>query len=239
MTSREAAYISSGTWSLVGMELDEPVLTGASRTANFTNEGGVDGRIRYLRNAMGMWVLNECVDAWRREDEEAELERVLDDAARASRWVVFDVDHPSLVPAGDMPSRVERLVTDAGQTRLSRGELVRSILESLAHSYAVTLDELEALTGVAVDAVHLVGGGSQNPLLCQLVADHSAAPWPPVRSRPRRSATSSSKRARRDWSRATWRPSGCEWRPPFRLGGTSRRPDGGSGRPARSTVRSV
>jgi rhamnulokinase len=173
MTSREAAYISSGTWSLVGMELDEPVLTGASRTANFTNEGGVDGRIRHLRNAMGMWVLNECVDAWRREDEEAELERVLDDAARASRWVVFDVDHPSLVPAGDMPSRVERLVTDAGQTRLSRGELVRSILESLAHSYAVTLDELEALTGVAVDAVHLVGGGSQNPLLCQLVADHS------------------------------------------------------------------
>ena len=173
LASPEAAYISSGTWSLVGMELDEPVLTGASRIANFTNEGGVDGRIRYLRNAMGMWVLNECVDAWRREDEEAELERVLDDAAHASRWVVFDVDHPSLVPAGDMPSRVERLVADAGQTGLSRGELVRSILESLAHSYAVTLDELEALTGVAVDTVHLVGGGSQNPLLCQLVADHS------------------------------------------------------------------
>jgi rhamnulokinase len=171
MTSRNAAYICSGTWSLIGVEMDRPILSEESRQANFTNEGGVDGRIRYLRNVMGMWLVNECVDGWRKAGSEADLPRLVDAAAQVTEYVVFDVGHPSLLPAGDMPSRI--LALAPGLRDADQAVVIRSILESLALAYAETLDELQRLTGVSIDTVHIVGGASQNVLLCRLIADRS------------------------------------------------------------------
>jgi rhamnulokinase len=171
MASRNAAYICSGTWSLIGVETDAPILSEESRQANFTNEGGVDGRIRYLRNVMGMWLVNECVDAWRKAGSEVDLARLVDAAAEAEDHVVFDVGHPSLLPAGDMPSRI--LALAPGLRDADHAVVIRSILESLALAYAQTLDELQRLTGVSIDTVHIVGGASQNALLCRLIAHRS------------------------------------------------------------------
>lgn len=171
MTSRNAAYICSGTWSLIGVETDVPILTEESRQANFTNEGGVDGRIRYLRNVMGMWLVNECVDAWRKGGTEVDLPRLVDAAAQVHDHVVFDVGHPSLLPAGDMPSRI--LALAPGLRDADHAVVIRSILESLALAYAQTLDELQRLTGISIDTVHIVGGASQNALLCRLIAHRS------------------------------------------------------------------
>ncbi len=175
MITRDAAYISSGTWSLVGVELDAPVLTDASREANFTNEGGVDGRVRYLRNVMGMWLLSESVRAWEREGAAIELSQLIDEAAALDHPVpIFDANHPSLLPGGDMPSRIAALCVDQeAPVPSTPAEFARSIIESLAAAYASTLDEAEQLSGVKINTVHIVGGGSQNALLCQLAADRT------------------------------------------------------------------
>ena len=175
MTSRNAAYISSGTWSLVGVELDEPVLTADSREANFTNEGGVDGRVRYLRNLMGMWLLSESVRTWQRDGQTIELPELLTAAAAIDTPLAkFDPNDPSLMPAGDMPSRISALCATSGDPVPSTpAEFARSIVESLAEAYATTLDEAEQLSGIKINTVHIVGGGSQNALLCQLTADRT------------------------------------------------------------------
>ena len=174
MSDRRAAYISSGTWSLVGVELDAPVLTAASREADFTNEGGVDGRVRYHRNVMGLWLLNESIRTWERQGLAVPLADLLREAAAAEDVGVFEVDHPSLLAAGDMPSRIAALGSARpGAAPLTPAELTRSILESLAVRYAATLRDAERLSGVEIDTVHIVGGGSQNSLLCQLTADRT------------------------------------------------------------------
>ncbi len=171
MTSRDAAYICSGTWSLIGVETDHPILTDQSRQAGFTNEAGVDGRTRYLRNRMGMWLVNECVNAWQRDGSRVDLPALIGEAVDATDRVLFDVDDPSLVPGGDMPMRIVELAP--GLAGAQRNVVMRSILESLALSYARTLDELQHLTGVPIETVHIVGGASQNALLCQLIADRA------------------------------------------------------------------
>jgi rhamnulokinase len=176
LTGPNSAYISSGTWALIGCERAQPVLTEESQAANFTNELGVDGRIRYLRNVLGMWVLNECVNAWQRTDPTIRFEQLVTAARGAKRWATIDVDEPSLLPAGDMPSRVTDLLAREGLFDATPAETVRSIIESLAIAYAATLDQLEGLTRTPVDTVHIVGGGSQNTLLCQLIADRSERP---------------------------------------------------------------
>jgi rhamnulokinase len=178
MTTGHAAYISSGTWSLVGVELDRPVLTAASRAANFTNEGGVDGRVRYLRNVMGMWLLSECVRSWERDGEAVDLSELLAAAEEIDTpLATFDANHPSLLPAGDMPGRIADLCRDsADPVPGTPAEFARSILESLAAAYATTLDEAEQLSGTRIDVVHIVGGGSQNALLCRLTADRAGRP---------------------------------------------------------------
>jgi rhamnulokinase len=170
-----AAYISSGTWSLVGIELDEPVLTDASREANFTHEGGVDGRIRYLKNVMGLWLLSESMRTWQRLGQPAELGDLLEQAAAVTAPVpLFDANDPSLLAPGDMPARIAALCRAAGETPPEDPALVvRSILESLAAAYADAVDAAEKLSGVTIDTVHVVGGGSQNALLCQLTADRT------------------------------------------------------------------
>jgi rhamnulokinase len=178
MTGRDAAYISSGTWSLVGAELDEPVLTEASRRANFTNEGGVDGRIRYLKNVMGMWLLSESMRTWERGGHRLELTDLLDQAAGIEGSMpIFDVNHPSLLAPGDMPGRIAALCAERGESEPSSPpEFVRSILESLAVAYGTAIDDVVRLSGRPIEAVHIVGGGSQNALLCQLTADRTGRP---------------------------------------------------------------
>ena len=170
-----AAYISSGTWSLVGIELDRPVLTEESREANFTNEGGVDGKIRYLRNVMGMWLLSESIRTWEREGLTLELTTLLAQAAAITTPVaIFDANHPSLLPPGDMPKRITELCVAADTAAPnSPPEFARSIVESLAEAYATAIDDAERLSGSKINIVHIVGGGSQNTLLCQLTANRT------------------------------------------------------------------
>ena len=175
MTEPGAAYISSGTWSLVGIELDRPVLTEESREANFTNEGGVDGKIRYLRNVMGMWLLSESIRTWEREGQTLELMTLLAQAAAITTPVaIFDANHPSLLPPGDMPKRITELCVAADTAAPnSPPEFARSVVESLAEAYATAIDDAERLSGSKINIVHIVGGGSQNTLLCQLTANRT------------------------------------------------------------------
>lgn len=164
-TSEHFAYIASGTWSLVGLELDQPVLTEAARAANFTNEAGVDGRTRFLRNVGGLWLLQECLRAWRRDDLDALLAGA---AAVPSGGPRIDVDDPAFIPPGAMP---DRIAAAAGRADLDPAQTVRCILDSLAEGYARTLDDACRIAGREVDVVHVVGGGAQNQLLCRLTAD--------------------------------------------------------------------
>jgi rhamnulokinase len=159
------AYISCGTWSLVGVELDQPVLTEASRRANFTNEAGIDGKIRYLRNVMGLWLLQESIRTWSAAGIPADQATLL----RLARMV------PPL--PGDMPSRIARTCEQTGQRPPQNpAETVRCILDSLALAHRRAIRELQALSGREVNAVHLVGGGARNALLCQLTADACGLP---------------------------------------------------------------
>ncbi|HEY7278860.1 MAG TPA: rhamnulokinase family protein [Trebonia sp.] len=170
------AYISSGTWSLVGMELDRPVLTEASRAANFTNEAGVDGTIRYLRNVSGLWLLQECLRHW--GPTAGSLEELLAKAAVLPplRFVI-DADDPVFLPPGDMPARIQGWLVERGRrASASPPEVVRCILDSLALAYRRALADAQDLSGRPADVVHIVGGGSRNELLCQLTADATGLP---------------------------------------------------------------
>ncbi|MBE9375285.1 rhamnulokinase [Saccharopolyspora sp. HNM0983] len=173
------AYISCGTWSLVGVEVDRPVLSERGRAANFTNELGVDGRIRYLRNVMGLWLLTESLAHWQRADPSVELEPLLAEAAQVppDRVGVFDTDDGRFLPPGDMPTRIEQWLHEHDQPiPRTRGEFVRCILESLARAYAGAIEQVEQLTGEPVSVLHVVGGGSQNTLLCELTAQRTGRP---------------------------------------------------------------
>ncbi|MEV7108340.1 rhamnulokinase [Streptomyces atroolivaceus] len=172
------AYVSCGTWSLAGLELDAPVLTEQSRAANFTNERGVDGTVRYLRNIMGMWLLEECRRTWERDGTSTSLASLLADAARARPFAaVIDPDDPAFLAPGDMPSRIDAALTRSGQrTPDGPGGYVRCVLESLALAHRRTLREAAELAGRELTRVHLVGGGSRNELLCQWTADATGLP---------------------------------------------------------------
>jgi rhamnulokinase len=172
------AYISSGTWSLAGVELDAPVLTEESRAANFTNETGVDGTVRYLRNVMGLWLLQESLRGWAPSAPGASLESLLAEAARLPplRFVV-DPDDPVFLPPGDMPGRIAAWLAARGEAApASPAETVRCILDSLALAYRRAITQAQALSGRHADVVHIVGGGSRNALLCQLTADATGLP---------------------------------------------------------------
>jgi sugar (pentulose or hexulose) kinase len=175
---RDFAYISCGTWSLVGMELDQPVLTEASRAANFTNETGIDGTIRYLRNVMGLWVLQESMRAWSAAGLAVQLGPLLEQAAAAPGFAaVVDVDDPVFLPPGDMPGRIAAACRRTGQPApASPAATVRVILDSLALAYRRALADATELSGQPVTAVHIVGGGARNTLLCQLTADACGLP---------------------------------------------------------------
>src|SRR4051812_32097987 len=177
-SSDRFAYISCGTWSLVGVELEKPVLTEASLAAGFTNELGVDGTVRYLHNVMGLWLLQESQRTWAAHCLPADLPDLLAAAAQVPAFTaVVDADDPDFLPPGDMPARIAAARTATGQTPPpSQAETGRCILDSLALAYRRTVRTAARLSGRDVEVVHLVGGGARNTLLCQLTADACGLP---------------------------------------------------------------
>ncbi|CUR60680.1 rhamnulokinase [metagenome] len=181
---RPSAYISSGTWSLVGLELAHPVLGEAARAADFTNEGGVDGTIRFLKNVMGLWVLSQSVWAWGREGvPDSDLPSLLTAAASVPALrTVIDINDARLLPPGtgphdSMPARLRALAREAGEPEpRTPAEVVRCILDSLALAYRLQVRRAAALAGVDVEVVHVVGGGANNLMLNQLTADACEVP---------------------------------------------------------------
>jgi rhamnulokinase len=171
-------YISCGTWGLVGVELDAPVLSEASRRANFTNERGVDGTIRYLRNVMGLWLLSESIRTWNLRGLDVDLGEALDAAA----WLPdggprIDPNDPAFLPPGDMPQRIAAVCRGAGEAvPESVPQIVRCIVDSLAYAFVEAINTAEQLSGQPIEVVHIVGGGSRNTLLCQLTADACGRP---------------------------------------------------------------
>jgi rhamnulokinase len=177
-TTERFAYISCGTWSLVGVELEKPVLTEDSRAAGFTNELGVDGTVRYLHNVMGLWLLQECQRTWTAVGLVADLPDLLAGAAQVPAFTaVVDADDPRFLAPGDMPARIAEACQRTGQTPpQSQAATVRCILDSLALAYRRTVRRAAELSGREIDVVHLVGGGARNTLLCQLTADATGLP---------------------------------------------------------------
>jgi rhamnulokinase len=172
------AYISCGTWSLVGVETASPITTTRAREANFSNELGVDGTVRFLRNVMGLWLLQESLRTWELSGMTVDLPALLAEAARlpGGRSVV-DPDRPEFLPPGDMPSRLRAECRRIGQPAPETpAELTRCVLDSLAAAYRRTVREAAELSGRSVDVVHIVGGGAQNALLCQLTANACELP---------------------------------------------------------------
>jgi rhamnulokinase len=172
------AYVSSGTWSLVGTELGAPVLSDASREAGFTNEGGIDGTTRYLHNVMGLWLLSECLRTWDLAGSPTDLDRLLVAAAEVpDGGPVIDPDDPVFLPPGDMPTRLAEACRASGQPEpQDRPSLVRCIFDSLADAYARTVGDISRLSGRDVDVLHIVGGGANNALLCRLAARRTGLP---------------------------------------------------------------
>ena len=172
------AYICSGTWSLIGAELRAPNLTDAARLAGFTNEAGLDGTIRFLKNRTGMWVLEECIRQWSESGDETGYDALMHEAAMADGpSTVIDLNAPAFLERGDMLGTLASAGAAAGVAPpASRGALVRLVLESLAHSYADTIRELDTLVGRRTEVVHVVGGGARSALLNQLTADILGSP---------------------------------------------------------------
>jgi rhamnulokinase len=178
MTRPDAAYISCGTWGLVGLELEHPVITDDSREANFTNEGGVDGRVRFLHNVMGLWLLSETIRSWEAASGPVDLGRLLVNAAAVAEPVpIFDANDERFMAPGDMPGRIAAVLTEQGDTVPAKpAAMARCILESLAVAFAAAVRDAGRLADREVGVIHLVGGGALNSLLCQLVADRSGMP---------------------------------------------------------------
>jgi rhamnulokinase len=171
-------YVSCGTWSLVGLETPEPITTPQARLAQFTNEAGVEGTVRFLSNVNGLWLLQECRRVWGLGGQPPSYPALTGYAGRVPAYRrLIDPDDASLLGTGDMPARIAALCRTTGEpVPENRGDVVRCILDSLACKYRWFLDRGAALVGRSVDVVHLVGGGAANPLLCQQTADITGRP---------------------------------------------------------------
>lgn len=172
-TEPDWAFLSSGTWSLMGLELDEPVINEKSLKYNFTNEGGVEKKIRYLKNIIGLWPLQECRRYWAEHGDEydySELEQMAKKNGPAGAWVDL-ATHRFLKP-GDMPEKIISFLSETGQPHEKNpGWISRCVIESLAFTYRMTIKELEDVTEKPIRRLHAVGGGIQNTLLSQLTAN--------------------------------------------------------------------
>lgn len=172
-------FVSSGTWSLVGVELDHPVVTPESAAANFTNELGADGTVRYLKNVMGMWMLQECLRQWREEDgADISWPRACELAGQAPAMrTLIDVNDEMFVAPGPMTERIDLWALEHGEPLpQNRAQYLRGLVESLAVAYRRALRQATELSGAAIGTVNIVGGGSRNALLCRLTADATGLP---------------------------------------------------------------
>lgn len=172
------AFLSSGTWSLLGSEIPAPICIPAAMEAGFTNEVGYGGTIRFLKNLTGLWVLQECERVWREEGMNFDYTGLLGEASRAEPPVyTIDFNDPRFSTPGNMPQRIAAWCVEHGRPIASeRGDIVRLILESLAEAYRTTLEALSTLLGRSFDCLHVVGGGSRNRLLNQWTADRCGVP---------------------------------------------------------------
>ena len=171
--NRDYVYISSGTWSLMGVEADEPIINEMSSQLAFTNEGGVSNKIRFLKNIMGLWLVQECKRQWNKEGDNcsfAELEKL---AREAKPFVSFvDPDDDSFMTPGNMPEKIRAFCKKTNQpVPESKGEVIRCVLQSLALKYRKTVESLEQILGKELPVVHMVGGGIKDTLLCQFTAN--------------------------------------------------------------------
>lgn len=173
-----SAYLSSGTWSLMGVENREPVINDLSLVLNFTNEGGLDGTYRLLKNIMGLWLVQECQRRWAESGERRSWAELAETAAAAAPFkALVDPDAAEFLSPGDMPAAIRSYCRRTGQPEPSTvGEVMRCCLESLALKYRMVLEDLERLSGRTLEAVRIVGGGSQNRLLNQWTADACGRP---------------------------------------------------------------
>ncbi len=178
LASPRSAYISSGTWSLVGLEMERPVINEAALAANVTNEGGVYGTYRLLKNVMGLWIVQQCRSTWAKAGEELgydELTRLAGDAL--PDVTAIDPNDNRFLAPGDHPARVREWCRERGlAVPQTKGEVIRAVLQGLANRYAYVLTSLTDLTGQPADRLHIVGGGSQNRLLNQMTANASGLP---------------------------------------------------------------
>lgn len=175
---RPGAYLSSGTWSLMGVELDEPLINERVAALNFTNEGGVGGKIRFLKNIAGLWLVQECRRAWQRAGQGYTYAELTQLAANARPFgTVIEPDDAGFVAPASMLEAIAAYATRHDQPApQTEGEYVRCCLESLALKYRWTLEKLEELTGTKLEVLNIVGGGTQNRLLSQLTADAIGRP---------------------------------------------------------------
>ncbi|MCD6049110.1 MAG: rhamnulokinase, partial [Verrucomicrobia bacterium] len=167
------AYLSSGTWSLLGVELNRPVLTDLCRTHNFTNELGYGGTVRLLKNIVGLWVIQECRRQWAAEGNDIDYGTLTKLAADAPPFTsILDLTDKRFVAPGDMPAKIATFCRETHQPApTSPGAIARCVLESLALMYDRTLRQAEAVSGLKTEVLHIVGGGSQNKLLNQFAAN--------------------------------------------------------------------
>lgn len=172
LADQHSAYLSSGTWSLLGFELANPVVSAAARQQNFTNELGAENRVRFLKNLSGLWLLQQSIEEWKREDAATDLLQLLEAAASVESDARIDVNDEEFLAPGDMPARIQTHCARRGGTvPRTRAEVVRCILDSLADAYGTAIKGLEQITGTTVRQLNVVGGGSQNRLLAQLTAN--------------------------------------------------------------------
>lgn len=178
LSEPDSMYISSGTWSLIGVELPQPLITPQTLAANLANEGGVGGRTRLLKITPGMWLLQECRGEWARHGRDFSYAELTAMAAAAPPFgPLVDVNAADFLAPGDMSGRIQDFCLRTGQAEpLTCAEIVRCILESLALEYNERLLELESLLDKRLNAIHIIGGGSRNHLLNQLAADVTGRP---------------------------------------------------------------
>lgn len=171
--SDDFVYISCGTWSLFGIECKEPILTEEAARLNFTNEGGYNNTVRFLKNIMGLWLIQESRRQWRREGEDVGFDQLEREALGAKPFQCFiDVDDPAFETAGNLPRRVREFCTRTGQyVPETRGEVMRCIYESLAMKYKYTFNMLSRISGRKYKRINILGGGIKDKLLCQMASD--------------------------------------------------------------------
>jgi rhamnulokinase len=171
--NQDFAWISSGTWSIMGCEAANPGMDDRALAYNFTNEGGVFGTWRLSKNIMGLWLVQECRRTWRQQGEELSYDDLTQLAAQARPFLaVIDPDHDSFLHPGDMPGRIRSYCAKTGQSiPETKGEVVRVALESIALKYRQVLEMLEEVTGKHFAPIHIIGGGTKNILLDQFTAD--------------------------------------------------------------------